>query len=46
MKHLARKRFGQHFLTDVMVLGAIVDGLSPTEKHTGGVMFFGSNLPG
>ena len=29
MKHLARKRFGQHFLTDVMVQGAIVDAIDP-----------------
>lgn len=29
MKHIARKRFGQHFLTDVHVLGAIVDRIDP-----------------
>ena len=29
MKHIARKRFGQHFLTDASVLGAIVDAISP-----------------
>jgi 16S rRNA (adenine1518-N6/adenine1519-N6)-dimethyltransferase len=29
MKHTARKRFGQHFLTDVYVLGAIVDLIDP-----------------
>jgi 16S rRNA (adenine1518-N6/adenine1519-N6)-dimethyltransferase len=28
-KHLARKRFGQHFLTDVAVLDAIVDAIRP-----------------
>ncbi len=29
MKHTARKRFGQHFLTDDYVLGAIVDLIDP-----------------
>ena len=29
MKHLARKRFGQHFLTDGAVLDAIVDAIAP-----------------
>jgi 16S rRNA (adenine1518-N6/adenine1519-N6)-dimethyltransferase len=29
MKHTARKRFGQHFLTDVFVLDAIVDLIDP-----------------
>ncbi len=29
MKHLARKRFGQHFLTDGAVLSAIVDEINP-----------------
>ena len=29
MKHTARKRFGQHFLTDASVLGAIVDAIDP-----------------
>jgi 16S rRNA (adenine1518-N6/adenine1519-N6)-dimethyltransferase len=29
MKHTARKRFGQHFLTDAYVLGAIVDRIDP-----------------
>ena len=29
MKHLARKRFGQHFLSDTYVLGAIVDLIDP-----------------
>ena len=29
MKHIARKRFGQHFLTDASVLGAIVDVIDP-----------------
>ena len=29
MKHLARKRFGQHFLTDGAVLAAIVDAINP-----------------
>lgn len=29
MKHIARKRFGQHFLTDASVIGAIVDAIAP-----------------
>jgi 16S rRNA (adenine1518-N6/adenine1519-N6)-dimethyltransferase len=29
VKHLARKRFGQHFLTDVGIIGAIVDAIDP-----------------
>ena len=29
MKHVARKRFGQHFLTDEFVIGAIVDAIAP-----------------
>jgi 16S rRNA (adenine1518-N6/adenine1519-N6)-dimethyltransferase len=29
MKHIARKRFGQHFLTDVAVIEAIVDAIGP-----------------
>ncbi len=29
MKHVARKRFGQHFLTDAAVIGAIVDAIAP-----------------
>ena len=29
MKHVARKRFGQHFLSDAYVLGAIVDLIDP-----------------
>ncbi|MEO8123049.1 MAG: 16S rRNA (adenine(1518)-N(6)/adenine(1519)-N(6))-dimethyltransferase RsmA [Burkholderiales bacterium] len=29
MRHLARKRFGQHFLTDEFVIGAIVDAIAP-----------------
>jgi 16S rRNA (adenine1518-N6/adenine1519-N6)-dimethyltransferase len=29
MKHFARKRFGQHFLTDVHVIDAIVDAIDP-----------------
>ncbi|MEO8806664.1 MAG: rRNA adenine N-6-methyltransferase family protein, partial [Burkholderiaceae bacterium] len=28
-KHFARKRFGQHFLTDRAVLDAIVDAIQP-----------------
>lgn len=29
MKHTPRKRFGQHFLTDAAVVGAIVDAIDP-----------------
>jgi 16S rRNA (adenine1518-N6/adenine1519-N6)-dimethyltransferase len=29
MKHIARKRFGQHFLTDAGIIGAIVDAIGP-----------------
>ena len=29
MQHLARKRFGQHFLTDAGIIGAIVDAINP-----------------
>ncbi len=29
MKHVARKRFGQHFLTDGAILDAIVDAIDP-----------------
>ena len=29
MKHIARKRFGQHFLTDRSVIDAIVDAIDP-----------------
>ena len=30
MKHIARKRFGQHFLTDSAVIDAIVDAIAPS----------------
>jgi 16S rRNA (adenine1518-N6/adenine1519-N6)-dimethyltransferase len=29
LKHIARKRFGQHFLADLGVIGAIVDAIDP-----------------
>ena len=29
MKHIARKRFGQHFLTDRAIIDAIVDAIGP-----------------
>jgi len=29
MKHIARKRFGQHFLTDALIIEAIVDEIAP-----------------
>ena len=34
MKHVARKRFGQHFLSDAFVLGAIVDLIDPQPGQT------------
>ncbi|MGA7950651.1 MAG: rRNA adenine N-6-methyltransferase family protein, partial [Thiobacillaceae bacterium] len=30
MKHVPRKRFGQHFLTDEGIIRAIVDAIRPT----------------
>ncbi|CAN5153838.1 16S rRNA (adenine(1518)-N(6)/adenine(1519)-N(6))-dimethyltransferaseRsmA [soil metagenome] len=30
-QHLARKRFGQHFLTDVNIIGGIVDAIAPVQ---------------
>ena len=29
MKHIARKRFGQHFLTDGAIIEGIVDAINP-----------------
>jgi 16S rRNA (adenine1518-N6/adenine1519-N6)-dimethyltransferase len=29
MKHIARKRFGQHFLTDTAIIDSIVDAINP-----------------
>ena len=29
MKHIARKRFGQHFLTDAGIIDGIVDAINP-----------------
>ena len=29
MRHIARKRFGQHFLTDGGIIDAIVDAIAP-----------------
>ncbi len=29
MKHIARKRFGQHFLTDTHIIESIIDAISP-----------------
>ena len=31
MKHVARKRFGQHFLSDNGIIGAIVDAINPQQ---------------
>lgn len=33
MKHIARKRFGQHFLTDKMLIQAIVDLINPRPEQ-------------
>ncbi len=33
MGHVARKRFGQHFLTDKAVIGAIIDAIAPGENQ-------------
>jgi len=35
MKHIARKRFGQHFLKDTMVIDAIINAVNP---HTDDIM--------
>jgi 16S rRNA (adenine1518-N6/adenine1519-N6)-dimethyltransferase len=29
LKHIARKRFGQHFLTDGAIIESIVDAIDP-----------------
>ena len=29
MKHIARKRFGQHFLTDRLIIDGIVEAIAP-----------------
>jgi 16S rRNA (adenine1518-N6/adenine1519-N6)-dimethyltransferase len=29
LKHIARKRFGQHFLTDTAIIEGIVDSIAP-----------------
>ena len=34
MKHIARKRFGQHFLTDSMIIDGIVDAIDPKPGET------------
>jgi 16S rRNA (adenine1518-N6/adenine1519-N6)-dimethyltransferase len=34
MKHIARKRFGQHFLTDAGIIHAIVDAIDPRPGQT------------
>lgn len=33
MKHIARKRFGQHFLSDGGIIDAIVEGIGPRPGH-------------
>jgi 16S rRNA A1518/A1519 N6-dimethyltransferase RsmA/KsgA/DIM1 with predicted DNA glycosylase/AP lyase activity len=34
MKHVARKRFGQNFLTDKQVLSDIIDAIAPRKGET------------
>lgn len=34
MKHIARKRFGQHFLTDTAIIDSIVDAIHPTSGQS------------
>ena len=34
MKHVARKRFGQNFLTDKMVLADIIEAIGPEPDQT------------
>ncbi len=34
MEHIARKRFGQHFLTDQAVIDAIIDAIAPGEDQS------------
>lgn len=34
MGHVARKRFGQHFLTDQAVIDAIIDAIAPGEEQS------------
>lgn len=34
MKHIARKRFGQHFLTDKLIIEGIVDAIAPAPGQT------------
>ncbi|MFG6447562.1 16S rRNA (adenine(1518)-N(6)/adenine(1519)-N(6))-dimethyltransferase RsmA [Roseateles sp. BYS180W] len=33
MRHIARKRFGQHFLTDTAIIDAIVDAIAPQAQQ-------------
>ena len=35
MAHTARKRFGQHFLTDRVAIDSIVDAIAPQPGETG-----------
>lgn len=34
MRHVARKRFGQHFLTDAYIIDAIIDAIAPQPGDT------------
>ncbi len=33
MKHLAKKRFGQNFLTDQAIIGSLIDAISPQQNN-------------
>ena len=37
MKHIARKRFGQHFLSDGGIIEAIVSAIAPLPVNDGGI---------
>jgi 16S rRNA (adenine1518-N6/adenine1519-N6)-dimethyltransferase len=34
MRHVAKKRFGQNFLTDQTIIGSLVDAINPLENQT------------
>ena len=34
MKHVAKKRFGQNFLTDQSIIASLVDAINPQENQT------------
>ena len=35
MQHVARKRFGQHFLTDRVMIESIIDAIAPEAGEIG-----------